>query len=371
MSNNKKPFLDIDAVTGMGDRESSQRPPAKPKTVMSPAVSLGSGDSKANNILDLIDAKDQSLKEKDVELEALRQELEKAKGEGRAELTLTMPVSGLMVTFHLEEVPNELIVVSEENERDQSLLDKAAVADILLSIEKDGQQKPGTLRPIGNGRYELIEGSRRLACCRFIDRPYLAFVGDVPDADVRALSRIENKHNQISIYEKALSYLKDIGTKYKNWEQLSAAEGFSSRQATRYRRMAELDKTFVRAFPNPSELAVTIADWLTQKIEANEENKTKLLDCARGLVADRILRIEKGEELLGAEEISKRLKQAIRVTTEQPSVKKPLVYKSVCGKIEVKHSITNKGTRKLELVGVTDSKMEALLDFVKKKFEVV
>lgn len=368
MSGKKGPFLDIDEVTGNAGELASEtavleaRP--APKRRIGPAVGIGAGQSRSQNIIDLMDNQKQ-------EIETLKLQLESAKGEGREALKLTMPISGMEVVFNLQKIECALIEVSEENERDQSLLDQAALADILPSIQKDGQQHPGTVRPLKGGKFELIEGSRRLACCRFLGVSYLAWVGNVPDADVRALSRIENKHNHISLYEKARSYLKDIDReRYKNWEQLAAAEGFSSRTATRYRRMAELDKLFVKAFPNPTELSVTIADWLTQKIELHAAYKTKLLACAQELVSEREKRIACGEELLSASEISAFFKKAIRINSVKPTQKKPVTYSARGNPVRMKHSVSNKGTAKLEFIGVSEDKMEQVLSAVLKVLNI-
>ncbi len=363
MSGKKTPFLDIDEVTAenviLNDQEEN---PKEPKRRVSPAVGLGTKEKRSLSITDVLD------QHKD-EIKRLTDRLEK--GEGKEALKLKMPVSGMEVSFELHRIKWDLIDVSEENQRDQSLLDKAALDDIYPSMQKEGQQHPGTVRPRPGGRYELIEGSRRLACCRYLERTYLAWVGNVPDSDVRALSRIENKHNQISLYEKSRSYARDIeNALYTSWEQLAAAEGFSSRTATRYKRMAELDKLIVRAFPNPTELTVTIADWITQKIQTNDTYKAKLLDCATELVAEREERITCGLELLSATEISSRFKKAIRVKSQQPTKKEPVTYANSSGKVKLKHSISTNGTPKLEFIGVTDRKMEQILEVIMKSLDL-
>ncbi len=111
---------------------------------------------------------------------------------------MTMPVTQQEVVFELQRIDPSKIDVSPENERIQEFLDEISLRDILPSIRKQGQQFPGTVRPKKDGRFELIEGSRRLKAAVLAKKPYLALVGDVPDADVRELSVIENKHQDVS-----------------------------------------------------------------------------------------------------------------------------------------------------------------------------
>jgi hypothetical protein len=52
-----------------------------------------------------------------------------------------------------------------------------------------------------------------------------------------------------------------------------------------------------------------------------------------------------------------RYKSAVRVKSAAPTRKKAMVYKSKDGAITLKHSISNKGSHKLEFINLPDEKM--------------
>jgi len=196
----------------------------------------------------------------------------------------------------------------------------------MLSLDNLKQQKPGTLRPKKDGRFELIEGSRRLAAVKLANQEYLALVGDVPDADVRELGIIENKHKDVSPYEKAKAYQHQIECgEYKNWTQLGAAKGISSSQVLRYRACVELDEVFIRILPSPSDMPLYYGETIDRLKKKGERT---LLGKAQELLDMRKVAISDKTELPDVEEVIKLLKSAVRIKMEEPKTWKPVVYKS-------------------------------------------
>jgi len=282
-----------------------------------------------------------------------------------APITLTMPITRQEVTFELKRIDPKLIDVSPENERIQAFLDPVSLHDILPSLKKHGQQKPGTLRPKANGRYELIEGSRRLAGVKEIPgTDYLALVGDVPDSDVRELSEIENKHQDVSPYEKAMSYQRQMENgEYDSWTQLGATKGISSSHINRYKSCVELDEIFVRIFQSPSDMPLSYGETIASLMKKGKEalySQAKLLLKKRSELKER----------LNSEEIIKQLKSAVRTKQEKPTKKKALSYESLDGKVSLRHTLSNKGNCKLEIVGVEEEKLEKILSFLTKTLKV-
>ncbi|MBB3048885.1 ParB family chromosome partitioning protein [Litorivivens lipolytica] len=287
--------------------------------------------------------------------------------EGKADsISLTMPVTKLDVRLQLQKIPTELIDVSPENERDQELLDEAAVADILPSFQKNGQQQPGTVRPTKGGRFELIEGSRRLFCAKTCGVDYIALVGDIPDADVRVLSRTENVHKPPSAFERARSYQRDIDMGlFKTWEQLAAAEGLNKSTVSRYKALVEIDRQFVKAFPDPNSLSTTIAEWIRKVQNSDEVKRKALLDEAASLVQDKQQRVARGEDPLDGRAVLSRLRKAVRAAgaISQPTKKKPVVYRSKDGSVELKHSLSRDGlATKIEFKGVDAAVTQAVVE---------
>lgn len=339
----------------------------------SPALSAMAGDSKPTSITDSLRADKQAAQLALTEAqETWRREKEglllRLTEAGGTPIILTMPVTKQEITFELKRIDPSLIDVSPENERIQQFLDEVSLQDILPSIRKHGQQKPGTVRPAEGGRYELIEGSRRLAAVKLAKGEYLALVGSVPDADVRELGVIENKHKDVSPYEKAKAYLRQIENgEYENWTQLGAAKGISSSHIARYRACAQLDEIYVRILPSPSDMPLSYGETIAQLIKKGGADLVKkaqeLCDLRQKSVLDK-------QELPDAEEVLKILKSAVRIKTEEPKTWKPVVYKSKDGNKSVKHSVTNQGATKFELSGLSQDEITSVLDYLKNTFKI-
>ena len=311
-------------------------------------------------------AKEQFKKDKDDLLNQIK-EAEKS-GHDFEGMTLTMPITKKEVWLEKKYISTDLIDVSPENERDQELLDEISLSDILPSFRIKGQQKPGLLRPKSKGRFELIEGSRRLASAKICKVDYLALVGDVPDADVRDLSIIENNHKDVSYYEKAKAYQRQIDNKeYDNWTQLGAAKGISKSHIGRYSACAKLDKLFVKILPSPSDMTLTygedIGKLLKKDTETIIEKAQELLEIRRSASNDKT-------KLQSADEILKQLKRSLLPKIKKPNAKNSVIYKSPDETRSLKHSTTNKGATKLEISGANEEQLNKILSFVSKTMKI-
>ena len=337
----------------------------------SPAISAMQGNVQPARLVDRLQAEKKAIEEDlrkvqsefDKERQSLVSEIEKTRqgvGTTSKPISLVMPITKQRVVFRLEELSPELIDVSPENERIQSYLDEISLRDILPSIRKHGQQKPGTVRPKADGRFELIEGSRRLAAVRLSGQRYLALVGEVPDADVRELGVIENKHQDVSPFEKAKAYQRRIESgEFENWTQLGAAMGISSSHIARYKSCVELDDMFVRILPSPSDMPLSYGETISQLKKKGEK---ALWSKASELLDLRQAALENDVDLFGSEEIIKLLKSAVRAKIVAPTAKKSISYKSKDGSIMLKHSISRRtGSNKFEITGLSEDRLELLL----------
>jgi ParB family chromosome partitioning protein len=353
--------------------------PSRRRSRPSPALGVMSGDRRPTSITDGLKAEKQAAEKAlvdarktfEFEKHTLLKELDEARSStvGSAPIVLRMPVTKQEVTFELRRISPELIEVSPENERIQGFLDEISLKDILPSIRKHGQQKPGTVRPIGDGKYELIEGSRRLASVRLAEIDYLALVGDVPDADVRELGIIENRHQDVSPYEKAKAYQRQMERgEFENWTQLGAARGISSSHISRYRACAELDEIYVRILPSPSDMPLSYGETLGKLRRKDDDALRRKAEAVLNL---RLSALANGAgEMMDVEEILKQLKSAVRNKLEKPTTRDPVVYQSENGKLQVKHSITNKGANKFEMSGLSSDQLETLIGFMKSNLKV-
>ena len=317
----------------------------------------------------LQEAQQKFEKEKAELMEALSSKEKSESSDMQSSIMLTMPVTQTEVAFQWKTLDPSLIDVSPENERIQSFLDEISLRDILGSIKTRGQQKPGTVRPKPNGRYELIEGSRRLAAVKLAGKSYLALVGDVPDEDVRELSVIENKHQDVSPYEKAKAFQSLIeNLHYENWTQLGEHQHISSSHINRYKQCAEMDEIFVRLLPSPSEMPLSYGETIAG---LKRKNEVSLLNKAQELVDLREqAKVDSKVVLLDVDKIIKILKESVKSSSNKPTVKKPIKYVSKNKDVVLKYSITNNGNTKFEIAGVPEDKIDKVLQYLLKTLRV-
>jgi ParB family chromosome partitioning protein len=376
--NTKDKYHNIDTLLQSSESDKELEATGVRRKRPSPAIGTMMGGNKPTRTLDVLraekeaaeaalkDAKNQFDKEK-AELENQLQSIN-AEDQQTVQVMLTMPVTKQRVAFKLTNIDPALIDVSPENERIQDFLDSVALQDIIPSIKKHGQQKPGTVRPKHNGRFELIEGSRRLAAVKLVGKQYLALVGDVPDADVRELSVIENKHQDVSYYEKAKAYQRRIDRgEYANWTQLGASEGISSSHINRYKLCADLDEIFVRILPSPSDMPLSYGEMIAGYLKKDEKQVFKK---ARDILEQRQLANQSGVELPGFEEIVSFLKSAVRIKPAIPTLNRPIIYKSHDKTMTLKHSITSTGSTKFELAGVPQDKIDKIRHYLINELQV-
>ncbi|QSP95553.1 ParB/RepB/Spo0J family partition protein [Marinobacter salinisoli] len=91
----------------------------------------------------------------------------------------------------LREVPIDLIQRGRYQPRRD--MDPAALQELADSIRQQGVMQPVVIRPLGEGRYELIAGERRWRATQMADLDRIpAIIRDVPDEAAIAMALIEN-----------------------------------------------------------------------------------------------------------------------------------------------------------------------------------
>lgn len=91
----------------------------------------------------------------------------------------------------LREIPVDLIQRSRYQPRRD--MDQAALQELADSIRQQGVMQPVVLRPLGEGRYELIAGERRWRATQLAELDRIpAIIRDVPDEAAIAMALIEN-----------------------------------------------------------------------------------------------------------------------------------------------------------------------------------
>ncbi|MEB8059257.1 ParB/RepB/Spo0J family partition protein [Pseudomonas fulva] len=89
--------------------------------------------------------------------------------------------------------------------------DETALDALATSIQTRGLLKPLIVRPIGNGRFELIGGERRLRACKLAGiGQVLCLVRNYDDHEARILAMTDNEQEDLSDYEWGMGYQKAL-----------------------------------------------------------------------------------------------------------------------------------------------------------------
>ena len=162
----------------------------------------------------------------------------------------TMPVK--LVKIAASDVRNQTFVYAD-NEREQSLLNEAALADITATIS-EGQRVPAVGRKV-DGKYEIADGSRRRASCLLAEQDFWLWVGNFSNADMSDLSNVGNAHKQTSEYEKARKLAQRLAVEFEgNKSQAEKALNVSRRSLGRAEKIAMVPVEFVAVYHTVNDL---------------------------------------------------------------------------------------------------------------------
>lgn len=94
------------------------------------------------------------------------------------------------LTGQLASIPTALVVAGD-NDRKQ--FDPAALQALADSIARDGLAQPPTVRPLADGRYQIVAGERRVRAIRLLGWEHVpAFVRELTDDQASATMLVEN-----------------------------------------------------------------------------------------------------------------------------------------------------------------------------------
>ena len=167
------------------------------------------------------------------------------------------------------------------------------------SIEKDGVREPALVRPIGNGKYQMISGHRRKKASEIANKETMpCIVRDLTDEQAAIIMGDSNlqQRQKILFSERAFAYKIrmeaekhqgkrtdltscQVGTKLRTDLKLAEKSDDSARQIQRYIRLTELIKPLLDmvdseeiAFSPAVELSFLTKQeqkWLMNSIECN------------------------------------------------------------------------------------------------------
>lgn len=269
--------------------------------------------------------------------------------------SITLPVLGRSVSFKLETIPANKVEMATMvwlgNERDQELLDEAALADLVPSFLTSGQQNPAFARRT-SGIIEVADGSRRRKTAIITGCDYRVLVGDLDDEQMQWLSQVGNDYRPTSAYERGKRYqrrLKDFNGSVK---ALALDENIDRNIITRCINTAGLPKEVIAVFQHPGELSARAGSDLFKIYQGNEG---AMLDAARQL-----LRMKQGGEVFEPTRIIQALQDVISMDREDVPKEEKKYGEGVVAKYKGNFVTLKLDNRKIpsDLM----KKIEALLD---------
>jgi ParB family chromosome partitioning protein len=121
-------------------------------------------------------------------------------------------------------------------------MDPEALAELAASIRAQGVMQPILVRPIGDGRYEIIAGERRWRAAQLAELGEVpALVREIPDETALAMSLIENiQRENLNPIEEAAGLQRLIDEFGMTHQQAADAVGRSRPAATNLLRLLNL-----------------------------------------------------------------------------------------------------------------------------------
>jgi ParB/RepB/Spo0J family partition protein len=146
--------------------------------------------------------------------------------------------------MHTTPIPLARLVVSPLNVRKalDAGQDDSNVEELAASIREKGLLSPLTVRPLADGRFEILVGQRRYLACKLVplDPVPCVIKKGLNDADAISLSLIENVHRaDMHPIDKAKA-LQALLAKYGSYESVAKESACSVPTIRRYLKLLEL-----------------------------------------------------------------------------------------------------------------------------------
>ncbi len=198
---------------------------------------------------------------------------------------------------HLKETTHPILLVKIDpqrckpwsyHNRDNAWLTKERCADLIHSIQRDGQLEPILVKILHedpDADYEIIYGVRRaFACAQIPNQPVIARITDLDDKHCMILMHTENANSKdISEFERAFSFAQQMKSgHFKNQSEMAEIMGFSQGSISKMIRSAEIFEIewiaalFKSKMDIPIKAAYALSSLLKRE-EARERIRTEAL----------------------------------------------------------------------------------------------
>jgi len=136
----------------------------------------------------------------------------------------------------------ELARLSPGRYQPRTRMDEGALYELAESIRSQGVMQPVLVRPVGDGRYEIIAGERRVRAAALAGLDAVpVLVRDVPDESAAVMALIENiQREDLNPLEEAQGLQRLVGEFGLTHEQAAQAVGRSRSAASNLLRLLNL-----------------------------------------------------------------------------------------------------------------------------------
>lgn len=126
----------------------------------------------------------------------------------------------------------------------RTVFDEESLRELAESIKSYGLIQPITVRPVANGKYQLISGERRLRACKMAGLQEVpAYVRTIDDLQSIQMALVENiQREDLNALEIALSYQRLIEECGFSQEEVSTKVGKNRSTITNYLRLLKLSR---------------------------------------------------------------------------------------------------------------------------------
>lgn len=176
------------------------------------------------------------------------------------------------------------IAPSKWSNRHEDSLSSPAFAELKKEIESaSGNVQPVLVRSLGDEKFEIVFGHRRVRACQELGLPVLAVIVDVSDEELFVAMDRENRSRQnLSPYEQGEMYRRalDAGL-FPSLRQLASRLNVDPGNASKAISIARLPDVVQKVFPSPTAIQYRAGQLLS---EAIQEDSEKVLQRAQRVI---------------------------------------------------------------------------------------
>ena len=237
--------------------------------------------------------------------------------------------------------------------------DEESLQELAQSIKTYGLIQPVTVRPVGNGKYQLISGERRFRAAQIAGLTEIpAFVRTVDDALSIQMALVENiQRADLNAIEIAMSYQMLMDECHFTQEELGAKVGKTNTTISNYLRLLKLS-TPVQVAVRDNQISMGHARALVA-VE-DEELQTKLVK----QIVNEQLSVRQTESLVKKTmEGLRNKKSKVKITlSDEVRSAQTAIAKKLNTKVNIKKDISGKGH--IQIPFTSDEELKRLLNLL-------